>query len=108
MLASDLGVDPFQNHTFCESIKILQKKTFVLRTDEPLTYSLLVKKKRTMKANQWIGNSLLKGWSQGFLAIVRGVPNGASNTDVINVSYNYRRKYVVNKIEDSTVRSSEM
>lgn len=107
MVATDIGADPFHNKTFCETFRIINKKTYFLSTDHATSLELKDTKYRRMKKNQWQGMSLLKGWSYGYLIIVRGVPNGVGNTDTLNLSYNYRRKYCVNKIEDSTDKSGE-
>lgn len=107
LVYDDQGADPFMNKTFCSVFKILHKKTYFIATDHAVSLELKDTKYKKMKKNQWQGFSLLKGWSYGYLIIARGVPNGGASTDVLNLSYAYRRKYCVNKIEDSVDRSGE-
>jgi len=108
LISSDIGADPFMNKTFCESFKIIDKKTYVLTTDHPVSLELKDTKYKKMKKNQFANFSCLKGWTTGFLVIARGVPNGSAATDVLNLSFSYRRKYCVNLIEDSTDRSGQI
>jgi len=106
LVASDIGADPFMNKTFCETFKVLKKQTFFIATDHAVSLELKDSKYKRMKKNMWQGFSCLKGWTMGFLCIARGVPQNTT-TDVLNLSVNYRRKYCVNKIEDSVDRSGE-
>jgi len=107
LISTDPGADPFMNKTFTEVFKITKKQTYVITTDHPISLELKDTKYKRMKKNQWAALSMLKGWTCGFFVIARGVPNGSSATDQLNLSVSYRTKYCVNKLEDSRDKSGE-
>lgn len=95
------------NYTFCSNFKILNKQSYIIRTDQPISLELKDQKYKKVPKNTWQTKSALKGWTKALIIIARGVPNGSGATDSLNLSITTRKKYVVNKIEDSTSRSGE-